>query len=310
MALAVILAALAAVAWPLFSRVPPALGRGLEDDAPLVRWGAERDRLVAAMRDNDMALAERRMDPATHQATALRLAAEAERVLSRLRAARDQFAAAPAAEVGAMRAGGRFAHAGLLALTLAAGLAAAWAARWQDIDLTGSPHADGSVPLDGSPGAPPVDAEGMPDIGAMVAGLEARVADGDASPDEIKMLLRSYDTLGRFADARPVLDAALARFPGDPELQIAWLRVVVSLPRPGDAALALPVADRLIAAMPDLLEARWYRSLLLVAEGRRDEARAELMWMAPLLPEGSPARGAVEKLIKELAQPAAEGEPP
>src|SRR5690606_15618625 len=123
-------------------------------------------------------------------------------------------------------------------------------------------------------------------------------------------LLRSYDTLGRLADARPVLDEALARFPDDPEFRIAWLRVVVSLPRPGDAALALPVADRLIADMPDLLEARWYRSLLLVAEGRRGEARAELMWMAPLLPEGSPARGAVEKLIAELAQPAPEGEAP
>lgn len=308
-----------AVAWPLAFAPPSPLGRGLEDDAPVARWEGERARLIAAMRDNDLALAECRLDARAHETTAARLAVEAERVLGRLRAARGQFA--PAAEARAGPGPGRLATLLVLALTLAAGFGAERVARWQDIDLTGSPHADGSVPLDGSatgagagaavppaaglPAGSPLAADDAvaPDIGAMVERLEARVAAGDAGPGEIKMLLRSYDSLGRMADARRVLEDALARFPDDPDFQIGWLRAVITLPAAGDPARALPVAERLIAAMPDLLEARWYRSLLLAALGRREDALAELMWIAPRLPAGSPAHAAVTGRIEELSRP-------
>lgn len=322
--LAVLLGAavLLAVGWPLFARPPQALGRGLEDDAPVVRWEAERARLIAAMRDNDLALAEGRLDTATHQATAARLSAEAEAVLKRLRAARGQFEPPPEAAAARPQ---RLASALGLALVLLAALGIARMASWQDLDLAVNPHENGNIPLDesqlaagppaegppaGAPviagppvGIPPLDADGAPDVGAMVGRLEARVAQGDASADEVKMLLRSYDTLGRMADARQVLEAALPRFPDDTELQLAWLRAVISLPREGDADRALPVADSLIAAMPDLLEARWYRALLLVQEGRRDEARAELSWMHPQLPPESAVERAVAQLIARLSDP-------
>lgn len=297
LALAMLAAALAALAVPLFGPAPAPLGLGLEDAAPVARWEGERARLVAAMRDNDLALAEGRLDSAVHQSTASRLAAEAERVLSRLRAARGQFQTpVQVAEIAPRKA---LSHLAVMGLVLVVAVLSARAAGWQDINLVGSPHADGSIPLEGA--VPPMaTGEGMPDIGAMVAGLEARVAQGDATAEEIKMLLRSYDTLGRLADARPVLQGALARFPADPEFRLGWLRLVVSLPEPGDAAGALTLADGLIAEIPDLLEARWYRSLLLVGAARRDEALAELRGMAPLLPADSPAGRAVAGLIADL----------
>lgn len=297
-----------AVSRPFFGRAPAPLGRGQEDDAPVRRWETERARLIAAMRDNDLALAEGRLDPATREATAARLAEEAERVLARLRAARGQFAPVADPDLGAGRAGVAWPVAAL-ALTVALGVGMAQMARWQDIDLTGSPHADGRVPLGNAmPGEvatlPPVmGADGAPDIAAMVARLETRVAEGDAAADEIKMLLRSYDTLGRLEEASAVLDAALIRFPDDPELQLGWLRAAISLSRIEDPARGLEIAARLIAADPDLLEARWYRSLLLVADDRPLEARAELLHMAPRLPEDSPARNAVIALIAELPPP-------
>lgn len=285
--------ALGLVAWPLL-RGGAALGRGLEDDGPVLRWEAERGRLLGQIRDNDLALAEGRIDPALHQATAQRLGAEAEAAVAALRGARAELA-------GDGMQPRAVPHPVTLAAVLAAvaglALGTARVARWQDIDLTGTPHADGRVPLP----VLPMDADGTPDIGAMVAGLETRVAAGGASADEIKMLLRSYDTLGRIEDAREVLRAALARFPDDPDFQIGFLRAVIAAPAEGDMARALPVAEALIATLPDLLEARWYRSLILARTGQPEAARRELMWLTPRLPPGSPAGQAVAELLAELS---------
>ncbi len=293
--------ALVPVALPLLVRETRALGRGLEDDSPLCRWEAERARLVTQLQDNDLALAEGRVDVQAHAAAAARLGHEAEAAVTTLRAVRAEFGAPPPEAL--TRPGLVGSTAALLAV-LAFALGAQHLARWQDIDLVGSPHADGRVPLDAS--APPaaagpvIGADGAPDIGAMVARLEGRVAGGDASAEDIKMLLRSYDTLGRQDAARDVLEAALTRWPQDTDFQIGWLRAQIAAPDTLDPAKALPVADRLIAALPDLAEARWYRSLLLVRLGRAVEARHELMWLAPRLPEGSPAALAVAGLLAEI----------
>lgn len=313
-ALVLALPVLAVVLWPVLRGRAPALGRGIEDDGPLHRWEAERARLVAQIRDNDLALAEGRLDAETHRAHAARLGAEAEAALAALRGARAELAGdgiaprRPPHPLAALAAA-------LAVLAVAAG---SWSfARLQDIDLTGSPHVDGRIPIDiaGSPatpptmglpvpgaagGAPVIGPDGVPDIGAMVARLEARVAEGDAAPEDIAMLLRSYDTLGRIAEAREVLVAALARFPDHPDFQLGYLRAVINEPEGADFELALSVADRLIAAMPGLLEARWYRSLVLLRLGRSDEAERELMWMTPQLPAESPAGRAVRDLLAQL----------
>lgn len=297
------------VALPLLTRETRALGRGLEDDSPLRRWEAERARLITQLQDNDLALAERRVDAPTHAAIATRLGHEAEAAVGILRRLRAEFDT-PSPE--ATTRPGLLGSATALLVVLGFALGAQHLARWQDIDLVGTPHADGRVPLDAAApapsagpviaadGTPVIGPDGAPDIGAMVARLEGRVATGDASAQDIKMLLRSYDTMGRQDEARDVLDDALARWPGDTDFQIGWLRAQIAAPDTLDPATALPVAERLIAALPDLAEARWYRSLILVRLGRAEDARHELMWLAPRLPEGSPAAGAVSGLLAEI----------
>ncbi|PKP73136.1 MAG: hypothetical protein CVT84_15120 [Alphaproteobacteria bacterium HGW-Alphaproteobacteria-6] len=293
--------ALVPVALPLLARETRALGRGLEDDSPLRRWEAEKARLITQLQDNDLALAEDRVDAPAHAAIAARLGHEAEAAVATLRRLRAEFGTPPPET--AMRPGIMGSAAALLSV-LGLALGAQHLARWQDIDLAGSPHADGRVALDASAPTPAetpvIGPDGAPDIGAMVARLEGRVADGDASAEDIKMLLRSYDTMGRQDEARDVLEAALARWPDDSDFQIGWLRAQIAAPDTLDPATALPVAERLIAALPDLAEARWYRSLLLVRLGRAEDARHELMWLAPRLPEGSPAAQAVAGLLAEI----------
>lgn len=305
----VILAAvvLAGVLWPILRGRGEDLGVGQEDDSPVRRWQAERARLITQLRDNDLALAEGRLDAETHRMNAIRLGSEAEAAVAALRGARAELGAggiAPRARAHPLLVPAS------VVVVAALTLGAAQMARHQDIDLTGSPHADGRVPLDIAGVLPATDpvtlppvigADGTPDIGAMVARLEARVADGEAGAEEIAMLLRSYDTLGRMEDARAVLAEAVRRFPQHPDLLLGFLRAAIDAPDGADPAVALPVAERLIAQMPNLMEARWYRSLLLIRAERSDEARSELMWMTPQLRADSPAGRAVAGLLAELA---------
>src|SRR5690606_401648 len=85
-----------------------------------------------------------------------------------------------------------------------------------DIDMTRSPHGD-EVPVadagesGAAPAGMPLGADGAPDIGAMVARLEARVESGDYSPDDVAMLLRSYRVLGREDNGDRLLDTAAAK---------------------------------------------------------------------------------------------------
>ena len=305
---------LGVVALPLFRGAARPLGRGLEDDGPVLRWQAESVRLIGQLRDNDLALAEGRIDPGAQRGTAIRLGAEAEGAVAALKAARNELSG----EGAHPRAAPHPVVAGLmLAAVAVVAVGVERAARLQDVDLTGSPHADGRIPLDiagampgaelpGLPDLPPViGADGTPDIAAMVSRLEARVAAEEAGAEDIKMLLRSYDTLGRIDAARDVLRGALTRYPEDTDFQIGYLRAVIHGGAAGDMAAALPVAERLVATLPGLMEARWYRSLLLVEAGRRDEAQAELMWMVPHLPPDSPAGQAVTALLADLAGGAA-----
>src|SRR5690606_2575150 len=89
---------------PLFrSSANRPLGTGMEDDSPIRRWQEEKDRLTAQLRDNDLALAEGRVDAAAHSTIASRLAVDAEHALTRLREARE--ALAPAATDAVRRAG-------------------------------------------------------------------------------------------------------------------------------------------------------------------------------------------------------------
>lgn len=299
--LALCAALVALVAAPLLRRsanLP--LGTGIEDDGPVRRWREEKDRLIAQLRDNDLALAEGRVDASVHTTIASRLAHDAETALARLRDARAELAPDPAHEPSWI---GRwptfFAGLAVIALTWGAHVVSSRS----DVDMTRSPHADGSIPLPADAAGMPVGADGAPDIGAMVARLEARVEAGDYTPQDAAMLLRSYRVVGREDDAAALLAKARQAHPRDVGLMLAQAERLIGDPAPESAERAAAVIAEALAAEPDLAEALWYRSLLMVRQGRLDEARRELDRLAPRVAGNPQAAEAVRGLRARIDLP-------
>ncbi|RKF12857.1 hypothetical protein D6850_15205 [Roseovarius spongiae] len=297
LAACLVLLATGLVVAPLFRPAANrAMGLGVESRDPVARWQHEKDRLTDQLRDNDIALAEGRIDAAVHGRNNARLAAEAEGALKALRRAREAFA--PAALRDTHMPGG-VASALTAACIVAAAFGVSAVASSEDIDMTRSPHEDGGVPI-ATPAGMPVDADGAPDIAAMVARLEARVWDGDASPDDYRMLLRSYGVLGREAEAPEVLKAAADQYPDDLEFRMNYLRMVVESPDAPPAVELLAQVEDVLEAVPDMAEARWYRSLLNLQLGRPTAAKTDLEWLVVRLQPDHPAAGEVRTLLTEI----------
>ncbi len=305
LALAVVVVAL--VASPLFrGAANRTLGRGKEDDSPIRLWQEEKDRLTGQLRDNDLALAEGRLDVREHDAVAMRLAAEADHALVRLRQAREGLTPAAPGTARPVRAW-RAAAGAVLVLAVAYGAHAF--ASLGDIDMTRHAAADGQ-PAVGSEGGMPVGANGAPDIGAMVARLEARVESGDYTVDDAAMLLRSYGTLGREADAKALLDKALKTFPDDVNFKLTFVDAALSGTDPAMATEAQAMVEAMLKVEPDLPEARWYRSLFLVRQGDLESARKELHALQPLVAGNKEASDAVANLLARLDIPQHDQLPP
>lgn len=312
LSLALCVAIVALTASPMFrAGANRSLGTGKEDDSPVRRWQEEKDRLTAQLRDNDLALAEGRIDAAAHSGIASKLAGDAEHALSRLREARE--ALAPAAADTARRAGRLTAALMGVAVVAAAYGVHAFASRG-DVDMNRSPHAAGQIPLPPGAAKPeggaassagvPLGADGAPDIGAMVARLEARIAGGDYTTDDVAMLMRSYGVLGRDADAKALLAKASAKFPDDLSFRFSFIETALGGSDPADIEAAEKMVADILAASPDLAEARWYRSLFLVRRGDFDAARKELRALLPLVTANPQAASAVNDLLARLDVPA------
>ena len=295
------LTAVAVALGPLLrKRASEPLGTGLEDDGPVRRWQEEKDRLTGQLRDNDLALAEGRIDAARHSATATRLAGEAEHALARLREVRGSLA--PADAIAARHERGWTVALAAIAILGAAYGVHAFASRG-DIDMTRSPHGDMAAGGGDMAGGAGEAGGGMPDIGAMVARLEARIAEGDYAPDDVAMLLRSYRVLGRGEDGEKLLDEAARKFPGDAQISLAFIDAALAGTDTARLARAEKMVADLLAASPDLAEARWYRALFLVRHGDLDTARAELRALAPLVADNPQAAEAVRTLLSRIDIP-------
>lgn len=285
---------------PLFLRgANRPLGTGKEDDGPIRRWQEEKDRLTAQLRDNDMALAEGRVDAETHAAVGSRLASEAEHALTRLRQAREGLTPVTAEAARPVRVWGAV---GGAVLVVAAAYGAHAFASLSDIDMTRSPHA-GAQTTAGSGGGMPVGADGMPDINAMVARLESRIEGGSYTPEDAAMLFRSYTALGREADASTLLAKALETFPDDMRLKLTFVDAAFSGSDPAAVTRAQAMVDDMLKVTPDLPEARWYHSLFLVRQGDLDGARKELHALQPLVAGNKEATDAIASLLARLDIP-------
>lgn len=294
----------AIILFPLLdSKANRDLGLGLEDANPEKQWEDERARLIDLMHDNDIALAEGRIDATLHTDVSGRLTAEANLVVDRLRKMRPQGQDSTVSRSRPIS--GAFS---VLSAVVVVGAAAGvhLVANSNDLNMTVSPHATGEIPLASDNAAAPDSAmaplgpDGAPDIAEMVGRLEERVYNGDPDESDIEMLLRSYRVLERGDDAMEVLTIAADRFPRNVDFKMMLLRGRLQDPEfdPSDALSR--TVDAVLKQQPDLLEAHWYRGLIQARRGRHEAARETLMNLRPKLSANPRAAGAVDALLAQL----------
>ncbi len=314
--------AAAIVLLPLWQkRADLSLGLGQEDADESTGWVDQKNRIAAQLGELDIALAEGKIDAATYSAEKSRLALDGDRVLKALNGARVSHM--DDAENHVARTYPAFGIAcGVLFISATSGLS--FFLGNQVLNRNVSPHADGSVALSQSKQTasaatrpsperdkqaaakrPPVfGADGQPDVGAMVARLEQRVAKPDAPVKDIMMLARSYRVLGREDEAIALYERAVTLAPNDAGVLMISGQM---LSRSGDKAVQAKgdkIIDRILASRPDNPEALWLKSLGLIRRHKVVEATKLLRRLGPLV-EGNPkAKKAVNDLLGQLAQAA------
>jgi cytochrome c-type biogenesis protein CcmH/NrfG len=285
-----------AVLWPLWSRrADRPLGDGLEADDTAALWQEEKDRLVAQIQALDVSLAEAKISTEEHARERAALSAEAERALAQLRKVRRATTTADSGHrprtypiVGGVLAG----------LLLLAGGGITIYVGGDVVRRDVSPHGQESLPL---AAGEPASGQEAPDIGAMVARLEGRVAEGDASADDLLMLARSYRTLGRSDDSISLYQRALEADPDNLEALVSLGVALYGSQNEDKREDAESFFDRALAHQPDLPEALWYKSLLLLRRHEVTEARSMLEHLDALA-EGIPeVRLAVRKALAQIA---------
>jgi len=317
-AIAIILLCLLVAGWTLYPLLIKASDRrsnhGREVEDSVAMWREEKDRLVGEMVGLDLTYAEKKINQTDYEGERRRVMAEAEAAAEELRRARARVPAnAKRARtypvVGGILAGGVVL--GTVGLTVLLNS--------QDIRATANPHADGRIPLtaeqkaangasDGAAAtrngpvgtAMPVDANGAPDIGAMVARLEAKVKAGGASVDETLMLARSYRVLGREEESLAMYRQAQAMAPTEKPINLVVASALLRSDKAADNAEAEKLVDKALAEDPAKPEALWLKSIGLIRRHEIQEAKNVLGQLKGLVKENSEAQTAVAGLLAEL----------
>ncbi len=285
-----------AVFWPLWSRrADRPLGDGLEADDMAALWEEEKNRLVAQIQGLDVSLAEAKISTEEHAQERAELSAEAESALTQLRKMRRATSVAHAERRPRTYPIVSGALAGLLLLA-GGGIMVYVSSDIVRRDV--SPHAEGSLPLVGGETA---SGQGAPDVGAMLARLEARVAEGDASAEDLLMLGRSYRTLGRFDESISLYQRTLEADPDNLEALVSLGAALYDSQDKDKRSDAEKLFDRVLSRQPELPEALWYKSLLLLRRHEVAEARSMLEYLDVLVEDIPEARLAVRKALAQIA---------
>ena len=146
--------------------------------------------------------------------------------------------------------------------------------------------------------AAPQSAGGMPDINAMIAQLEARLA---AEPDDLDgwlMLGRTYVQLGRPADSLRAYRRALALAPVN-EARLGAAEAQIMLDRNTLNGEAGQLIETVLAEEPDNMKALFYGGLVALA--RQDAGQVRARW-EKLLQLSPPAeiRSVIESQLRQL----------
>ncbi|MFQ5623980.1 MAG: tetratricopeptide repeat protein [Paracoccaceae bacterium] len=282
--------------WPLLSRhADRSLGDGLEANDVETLWKEEKDRLVSQVRALDVALAEGKIAEKEHAMERSRLSVAANDALDQLRKARNVLGTSPGA-----RNPRRYP---LVAAGLAAALLVSITIAVLTIDRGTIMRAAPPLRLAGAnpePTGETAPSAGPVDIQAMVAGLEERVETGDPSVGEILMLARSYLVLDRADEAVALYRRAVGMEPENIEALMPLAVAIFDLRAEVEPGEAEALIDKVLALEPELPDAMWYKSLLLLQRGEVAGARAVLERLDAIVLDVPEARVAVQQLLNKL----------
>ena len=215
-------------------------------------------------------------------------------------AARGLEAGAPSRRPSTYPLGAVLGWGSAVALSLAAAIAVE---RLDIVRTDANPVAPAPIADARVPGVPPVPDDFVPNIGAMVGQLEARILSGDVVEQDIEMLMRSYSVLGREEELAEFLRGAVELNPEHPVLLLALGILLYEDQGAESDREAEALFDRMIESEPDNPVAQWYKSLVLVRKGEVALAVERLRLVQELVAADPRASSVVAELIERLTSP-------
>lgn len=294
-----------------FGREAPASDAALQN---------RRDRNIEAMRDLEYALAERKIDDMTYDKERTRLAKEAEASVTQIRRRREE---ARKIRLDEARTYPKTGYAAAFGVLLATGITALYL-NSHDLFRDVSPHASGQIPIPQQGQSPPaasgqssaalppdhpkldanapmMGANGAPDPAVMVARLEKRIAEGTPTPRDIAMLARSYRVMGRDKDILGMYRDAVKRVPDNPDILFLFASALFDSGTETGRQEADATFDRVLELRPDMPEALWFKSLILVKNHKIEPAKEILTKLQSLVRDNPEAKTAVAGLLATLS---------
>jgi len=139
----------------------------------------------------------------------------------------------------------------------------------------------------------------IPDIGAMVERLAARLED---DPDDLEgwmMLARSYTVLGELDKVREAMDNAVRLAPDNSDVLAMHARAVRDANGGEDNEETIAILRRVLELAPDNADALWFLGNAEAKAGNNDEARELLQRLLAQIPEDGPNREFVKQQIEQ-----------
>lgn len=265
-------AALGALLWPVFRRDGMEAG-GMEAGPADAELAVYRDQLAEIDRDAARGLIDTQEAEATRNEVARRMIA----------AAGDRNAEPLPTSLGARRAAVASALVGIPVIALSTYLALGRP------DLPGLPQAERmATALDRS------------DYDAMVAQVEAHLAQNPSDAQGWLVLAPAYRGMGRYGDAAGAYSRALALVPETPELLSDLGEALVLADEGLVSAKARDAFQQALGLDPENTKALFYVAMADRQDGRHELALAKWQTMLDGAPDDAPWRPAVERQIAAL----------
>ena len=148
------------------------------------------------------------------------------------------------------------------------------------------------------------------DYAAMVAQVEAHLADNPTDAQGWLVLAPAYRGMGRHGDAAQAFARALALVPAEPDLLTDFGEALVMAEEGLVTARARDAFQQALALDPDNTKALFYRALADRQEGRHEDAMSTWRDMLDGAPADAPWRPAVERQMASLERERSGSAPP